>query len=248
LNATVWRVLTVRNNNPSGTGGGFVVNGLTISPATEGVTNRAAWTGTFFRSLPVPVRAVPDAGYVFDGWVGTAVTNPAPNLFVGETPITLTARFRLTSAPAYVPTGYERWQMGNYGEAEVLSGVVATPAAPSGCAGLSNFALYACGLNRFADPDIARARAALSIHAQSNALWVGYARLNNTFTDVRYTLKVASDLRTPVAWSNALTGVDLEGAALTNTLDASTWFYEVRLLPSSPTRDTRFFTLESALQ
>ena len=45
---------------------------------------------------------------------------------------------------------------------------------------------------------------------------------------------------------NAVTGVDLDPVALTNTLDASTWFYEVRLPAASPARDARFFKLEAS--
>jgi len=89
--------LTVRNNEAGGTGGRFTVNGIVIDTSTEGVTSRAVWTGTFFRNRAVPVQAVPDAGYVFDGWVGTAIASPNLNLFVGETPLTLVGRFRLRS-------------------------------------------------------------------------------------------------------------------------------------------------------
>ncbi len=242
--------LTVRNNDASGTGGSFNVNGIAITTDTEGVTNRAAWTGTFFRSLSVSVKALPDPGYVFDGWVGTAITNPSPNLFVGDAPITLTARFRLSSVPAYVPTGYEQWQLANYTEQQILGSVDAAQDAPSGCAGMSNFELYAFGMNRNdgLTDEQRNARASLSINKQSNALWVGYTRLNNTFTDVLYTLKIAYGLTPPISWSNAVTGIDLDAVALTNILDASTWFYEVRLPDASPARDARFFKLEAAPQ
>ena len=242
--------LTVANSDAGGAGGRFTVNGVIIDASTEGVTNRAAWSGTFFRSLPVPVQAVPDAGYVFDGWVGTAVTNPTPTLFVGPAPITLTARFRLAAAPAYSPTGYERWQLANYSEQEILGGGAALPDAASGCAGLSNVQLYAFGMSRGdgLSDEQRQARMALSIHSQSNALWVGYTRLNGAFTDVNYTLKTAAGLAAPVAWSNAVTGLDLDPVTLTNVLDASTWFYEVRLPAASPARDARFFKLEAALQ
>ncbi|HNX33733.1 MAG TPA: CotH kinase family protein [Kiritimatiellia bacterium] len=242
--------LTVANSDAGGTGGRFTVNGVIIDASTEGVTNRAAWSGTFFRSLPVPVQAVPDAGYVFDGWVGTAVTNPSPSLFVGPAPITLTARFRPAAAPAYSPSGYERWQLANYSEQEILGSGAALPDAASGCAGLSNVQLYAFGMSRSdgLSDEQRQARMALSIHSQSNALWVGYTRLNGSFNDVNYTLKTAAGLAAPVAWSNAVTGLDLDPVTLTNVLDASTWFYEVRLPAASPARDARFFKLEAALQ
>ena len=240
--------LTVRNSNTNGAGGRLTVNGVVIDTPTEGVTNRAAWTGSFFGSLGVPVQAVADTGYVFDGWVGTAITNSAPTIFVGATPLTLVARFRLTNAPPYVATGYETWCRSNYSEQENFNPLVSGPDAASGYAGMSNFELYVFGMHRTDGLTDAQrlARASLSINAHSNTLWVGYNRLNNSFTDVRYTLKITPQLDVPIIWSNAVTGVDLDAAAITNTLDASTWFYEVRLPASSPARDARFFKLEAA--
>ncbi|HRR32598.1 MAG TPA: CotH kinase family protein [Kiritimatiellia bacterium] len=239
--------LTVKNLDPAGTGGRFIVNGIPITTDTEGVTTRAAWSGTFFRSLPVTVQAVPDDGYAFDGWAGTAVMNPSPSLFVGDTPIILTARFRPLAAPAYQPTGYEQWQLANYLEQQILGDGTAAPDAPSGYAGMSNFALYAFGMSRYDgltdEQRIARAR--LSIHAQDNALWLGYTRLNGSFDDVRYRLKVADSLTAPINWIDAATGIHLDPVALTNTLDASTWFFEVRLPQATPERDKRFFKLEA---
>lgn len=242
--------LTVNNHDATGTGGRFIVNGIDITTGTEGVTTRASWSGTFFRNLPVTVEAVPDDGYAFDGWVGTAVVNPAPSLFVGDAPIILTARFRPLDAPAYQPTGYEQWQLANYMEQQILGTGEAAADAPSGYAGMSNLALYAFGMSRFDgltdEQRIARAR--LSIHAQDSALWLGYTRLNDSFSDVRYTLKVASSLTAPVTWNDAVTGLDLDPVALTNILDASIWFYEVRLPQATPERAQRFFKLEAELQ
>lgn len=241
-------LLTVRNSDSSGTGGRFTVNGVVIDTTTDGVTNRAAWTGTFFRSLAVPVRAVPDDGYVFDGWAGTAVTNPSPSLFVGGTPITLTARFRLAAASACVPTGYEQWQTENYTENQILGGVDAAPEAASGCADMSNFELYAFGMGRFdgLSDDQRKARATLSIHSRNSALWLGYTRRNKTFGDVDYTLKTAASLNAPIAWSNAVWGADLDPVAVTNILDEETWYYEVRLPAASSERNTRFYKVEAA--
>lgn len=238
--------LTVKNNNTAGTGGRFVVHGISITNGTEGVTNRAAWTGRFFRDLPVPVQAIPDAGYLFDGWVGTAVTNPSPNVVLGDNPIVLNARFRSTGSPAYQPTGYEKWQSENYTDTQVLGGVDAAPDAPSGYAGMSNFQLYAFGMTRndSLTDEQRTERASLSLENLTNRLWVGYHRLNSTFTDVQYALKITASLTTPVLWSNAVTGVDLDPVAKTNVIDARTWLYEVRLPEASPAKDKRFFKLE----
>ncbi len=242
--------LTVKNNDPSGAGGRFAVNGVVIDTTTEGVTDRAEWTGRFFRSLPVPVQALPDAGYLFDGWAGTAITNPSPAVFVGQMPATLVGRFRPDSAPAHVPTGYERWQVANYSEQEILGGAAASPDAPSGFAGMSNFALYAFGMRRndgMTDEE-RFARCSVSIRGQDDGLWLGYARLNSSFTDVRYSLKIAHSLSAPIAWRDAVVGVDLDTTTTTNILDANTWLVEVRLPAMSPEHDTRYFMLEAAPQ
>jgi len=242
--------LTLRNARADGTGGRFIVNGMEIDATTDGVTNRAAWTGTYFRSLPVHVRAVADPGYVFDGWVGTTLTNAERNLFVGDAPLLAVARYRLAADPPYAPAGYEAWQLDNYSEQDILSGVAAEPGAPSGCANMSNFELYVFGMNKgdgLTDEQRA-ARASLSIHNRSGALWVGYTRLNASHTDVGYALKVTPSLAAPAVWSNAVVGIDLEARALTNVLDASTWYYEVKLPDIAPERAARFFKLEATRQ
>ncbi len=240
--------LTVRNSSALGTGGRFTVNGVVIDTSTEGVTNRATWTGSFFYSNAVPLQAVADAGYVFDGWVGTNLASATRTVTAGPSPLTFVARFRPAAAPPYVATGYEAWCLANYSEQENLDPAKNGQTAPSGYAGMSNLELYAFGMNRNDGLTDAQrtARASLSLNSRSNRLWVGYNRLNSSFTDVRYTLKVTAELNDPVVWSNAVTGVDLDAVALTNILDASTWFYEVRLPTASPVRDTRFFKLEAA--
>ena len=240
--------LAVRNADPTGAGGHFVVNGIDITTATEGVTDRAAWTGTFFRSLSVAIQAVPDTGYVFDGWVGTAVINPSPNLFVGATPITLTARFRLDSptVPAYQPTGYERWTLANYSEAQILAGAESAPdKVPVNCANLSNYALYVFGMKRTDGLTDAQrlARASLSIHNRNGTLWLGHYRLNDTFTDVCYTVK-ASDSLSSVDWDDAFPS-DLQPVTHTNILDDSTWLYEIKLPTNPSSTGSRFFKLEA---
>jgi hypothetical protein len=232
--------LTVRNADASGAGGSLSVNGVPITPATDGVTNRADWTGTFFRSLAVPVQAIPDAGYVFDGWAGTALTDPAQTLFVSDAPVVLTARFRPAAAPPHVPTGYETWQLTNYTAQAIFGTTNALPASPSGFAGMSNFELYVFGMHL--DDNLTdaqrRARAALSIHSRDGALWLTYTRLNDTFTDVNYTVKSVAALSPSNTWHNAV----LSSGTLTNILDASTWLYEVRLPQPPPA--SGFFKLE----
>jgi uncharacterized repeat protein (TIGR02543 family) len=237
--------LTVKNKDASGAGGRLEVNGVAIDSQTEGVTNRAAWSGNFFRSLPVPVRALPDAGYVFDGWVGTALTNSQVKVFVGSAPITLQARFRLASDLSYSPTGYEKWQLANYPETEILQGA-AVAEASSGQAGMSNYQLYAFGMNRNDGLTDAqrRARTSLAVRNDGSALWLGYSRLNSNFTDVRYTIKVAPSLTAPISWTEAVPGEDLTTETRTNVLDTASWFFEIRLPNASPTRPARYYRLE----
>ena len=71
------------------------------------------------------MQAVPDAGYVFDGWVGSSVTNATRYLAIGASPVTVVGRFRLASAPAHVASGFEAWQLANYSEQEIVGGAAA---------------------------------------------------------------------------------------------------------------------------
>jgi len=184
--------LLVSNVNASGIGGHFAVNDIDIEAATDGVANRASWSGTFFQNYAVSVQAVPDSGYVFDGWVGSTETSASRSIYVGNSTTRLVARFRLASASAHVASGYELWQVQNYSEQEILDGVTAATASSSGCAGLSNFELYAFGMSRTDGLTDAQrlARASLSINAYTSGLWVGYARRNADSADVQYTLVV----------------------------------------------------------
>ncbi len=238
--------ITLKNQNSSGTGGHLAVNGMALTAATDGVEDPASWSGTYFQSLPVTVAAVAADGYVFDGWVGSTLTDPQRTLFVGPAPITLVARFRLAGAPPYSAAGYEAWQLSNYSEQQIVSGSAAAPDSPSGKAGMSNFELYAFGMHLGDGLSDAQriARASLSINAQSSALWVGYNRLNSTFTDVSYTLKTTDSLAAPLVWRTAIAGEDILNEALTNIVDSSTWLYQQRLNNEAPAKDSRFFRLE----
>ncbi len=237
--------LTVRNADAAGTGGHLVVNGMPIDGRTDGVTNRAEWTGTYFRSLPVLVTAAADPGYVFDGWAGTTSTNPTRSVYVGPAPLLLVARFRPAADPPHAPTGYEQWQLDNYDEQAILSGVIAEPEATSGQADMTNFELYAFGMSLtdgFTD-DQRRERTSLSIQSRDLALWVGYHRLNHSFRDVAYTLFVAETMQPSPAWRPAETGVDLTADVITNVLDAAIWHLQIRLPLDPP---TRFLRLQAA--
>jgi len=238
--------INLRNQESSGIGGHLAVNGIDLTTQTPGVDNPADWTGTYFQSLPVTVEAVPESGYLFDGWVGTTITSASRTVFVSVTPMTLIARFRPAGDPPYSAEGYEAWQIANYTEQDIIVGTGAAPESPSGEAGMSNFELYAFGMN-ISDglTDAQRfARASLSINTESSALWIGYHRLNDTYQDISYTLKTTDSLTPPLVWYTAVPGEDILNETLTNTIDSATWFYESRLNNGAPGKDTRFFKLE----
>ena len=138
------------------------------------------------------------------------MTEPTRSVVVGAIPLTLVARFRPDAPPSY-----ERWQFSNYTMNEIQSGVAA-PNAPSGRAGLSNFELDAFGMNLYDEltDEQRRARLALSLQTRNGEFWLGYTRLNDSFTDVRYTLKITSDLTSAVQWRDAVIGEDLEPVRL----------------------------------
>ncbi len=186
---------------------------------------------------------MPDAGYAFDGWVGTAVMNSSPSLFVGDAPITLTARFRPLAAPAYQPTGYEQWQLANYMEQQILGEGAAAADAPSGYAGMSNLALYAFGMSRY-DGLTTRSgspRPSLQSTPRTTPL------ADYTPSTAASTIALHPKTRTPLAVSvaercrhrNRLTPW-----LLTNTLTLQLGYFEVLLPRDAPERTRRYFKLE----
>lgn len=239
------RTLTVANADPSGIGGHFIVGGITITPATDGVTTRAIWTGTFFDDKPVTIQAVADAGYVFDGWVGTTLAD-ATREFPAGTPASIyKARFRLAGAGPHTPVGFEAWQLdpaNTFTEQEILRGVAA-PAAPSGRAGFTNHELYAFGMTRSDGLTDAQrhARKSLSIHNRAGGLWLGFHQ-RRAHPDLAYTLQVADQLGSATAWRAAMPGAELTRDTATNGIDASTFYHEKRVAPSAAR--SRFFRLE----
>ncbi|MDA3924570.1 MAG: CotH kinase family protein [Kiritimatiellae bacterium] len=239
-------LLTLKNQNSSGTGGHLAVNGIDLTIQTPGVSNPADWTGKYFQILPVNVEAVPESGYLFDGWVGTTITNVNRTVYVTSTPRTMVARFRLAGDPPYSTKGYEAWQIANYTEQNIVSDTNTAPDSPSGQADMSNFELYAFGMH-ISDglSDAQRiARASLSINSENSALWVGYNRLNDAYQDISYTLKTTDSLTLPLVWYTAIAGNDILDETLTNTVDSTTRYYQHRLNNEAQGKDTRFFKLE----
>ncbi len=231
-------VLILKNNDPSGNGGHLMVNGLKIKEPTEGVADPAQWEGTYFRSLPVTVRAIPSPGYEFDGWVGTSIPNTERTLFVSDSPTTLIARFRLANTQPYSATGYQAWLLKNYSEQQIIEGIATTPEAPSGQAGMSNFTLYAFGMNINDGLSNAQrlAHASLSIKSlPGDGLYVGFNQLNDAFDDINYTLKATDTLTPPVTWRTAVTEEDYLSVFITNIVNDSTWFLQKKLNPQNKT-------------
>lgn len=91
-----------RNNGVTGTAsvslntnttmGNIKINSIVIESTTPGVTNPGAWTGIYFRGVPVTVKAIPQEGYEFDRWEGVSGVNQSSDTVTftlsGDTNIT----------------------------------------------------------------------------------------------------------------------------------------------------------------
>lgn len=55
--------------------------------------NQLPWTGTYFRDIPIPVKAVPNPGWRFKGWSHSPLQGEAEATFALDKTITLTALF-----------------------------------------------------------------------------------------------------------------------------------------------------------
>ncbi len=76
------------------------INSIDIK-ATPGVTSPDAWTGNYFKGVPVTVKAIPEAGYTFDHWIGVP-----ENLAVSDT-ITFTPSEDVDIAAVFKSEGYK---------------------------------------------------------------------------------------------------------------------------------------------
>ena len=68
------------------------INGLDVSDGTPGVVRPEAWTGVYFRGVPVRIAAIPEKGYRFAGWEGTELKEDEITV-VPEGDLELAARF-----------------------------------------------------------------------------------------------------------------------------------------------------------
>ena len=68
------------------------INGLDVSDGTPGIVRPEAWTGVYFRGVPVKIAAIPEKGYRFAGWEGTELKE-AEITVIPEGDLELAARF-----------------------------------------------------------------------------------------------------------------------------------------------------------
>ena len=235
----------VMNDDPSGVGGHFVVDGTVIETSTDGVADRADWTGRYYPGRPVTIVAVPDAGYVFDSWVGSAETSASRTVTVTAGGLVqFKARFRPSSAPAPLALGFASWQDANCdeqavlrGEAGVLPGAVAVS---KGGRDYTNFELFAFGVTKAEALSMSegelKARTSLRISSGSGmALEYGCSPYGGVDTRVKVAESLASG-----AWRTAETGTDV-GPAETNRSSRDGWTVSVPLLTN---RGEDFYQLE----
>ena len=94
------------------------VNSLVIDGNALGVTNGVAypWRGTYFRSVPVELQALPATGYMFAGWSNRADLGLQDTLTVNLTNnATFTALFERSPTPHDLSTGpflFTSWKIG----------------------------------------------------------------------------------------------------------------------------------------
>ncbi len=70
------------------------MNTITLQEGTPGITgNPYPWTGVYFHSIPVTVKAIPMSGYQFSHWSGDSSSTDAEIVLTPTTDISLTAHF-----------------------------------------------------------------------------------------------------------------------------------------------------------
>lgn len=85
---------------------GFIrINSIDLKATTLGVNTPEAWTGNYFKGVPLTIKAVPENGYVFDCWEGTTETSDTIILTPSED-MNLKAIFKKDSSTEYKISGY----------------------------------------------------------------------------------------------------------------------------------------------
>jgi hypothetical protein len=100
------------------------INSLDIKSETPGVTNPEAWTGTYFKGVPVTIKAVAQTGYKFDHWEGLSGVNTSTDT-ITITPTAdcnLTAVFKVDNV-IVTPTPVSSYKVSGYVDVEIESAV-----------------------------------------------------------------------------------------------------------------------------
>lgn len=85
---------------------GFIrINSIDLKDTTRGVKTPEAWTGNYFKGVPLTIKAVPERGYVFDSWEGTDETSDTLVLTPTED-MNLKAVFKKDTSAQYKISGY----------------------------------------------------------------------------------------------------------------------------------------------
>jgi hypothetical protein len=80
------------------------VNTISLDGATAGVAaNPYPWVGVYFRGVPIPVRAQPQAGFRFDHWSISNLNGSVTDARSQDTELTLTGSAALTAHFAPIP-------------------------------------------------------------------------------------------------------------------------------------------------
>lgn len=91
-------------------GSGYIqVNSIRIHPDTPGVSNTPyPWTGTYFRNVPVRLRAIPASGYRFSHWEGILVEQHFQEISINPSSanVNLTAVFVPDENAVFTPSGH----------------------------------------------------------------------------------------------------------------------------------------------
>ncbi len=85
---------------------GFIrINSIDINNTTLGVTNPESWSGTYFKGVPVKIKAVAKDGYVFDHWEGVDEVSDTVTVTLTKD-MNIKAVFKPASGQGYKISGY----------------------------------------------------------------------------------------------------------------------------------------------
>jgi len=110
------------------TKGHVKINTIDIEETTPGVKNASDWTGTYFKGVPITLKAVPVKGYKFSHWEGisNADTKTDTISFIPDTDMNIKAVYSLeqgepTPLKGYTISGYISADLDGYETSDGLS-------------------------------------------------------------------------------------------------------------------------------